>query len=112
MDGKKTGGRAEGVPNEVTRVMREKISKGGVCEFLLGIVNGDKKFKDVVTTVYEGKVEIHEIERYPNIQERIVVAKELLRKIMPELKAMDITSQDKPIRHITLVAHDGKEIKE
>ena len=85
----RSGGRAKGTPNRKNQVTRDfVIREGAPLAFLCSVVRG-KRF----TAADEpgGKKRIHV---FPSLDQRIRAAEVLSRKVLPDLKATELTGKD------------------
>ena len=82
----KTGGRKKGIPNKISRDVKEIILKRGKpLELLCDVARGVKI--RVGPQAGPGKPEY----QYPTMQERLGAAKVLLGKIVPDLRNQELT---------------------
>ncbi len=84
----RSGGRAKGTPNRKYMISRDYvIREGAPLAFLCSVVRG-KRF----TAAAEpgGKKRIH---IFPNLDQRIRAAEVLSRKVLPDLKATELTGK-------------------
>lgn len=111
MDGRRNNRRPSGTPNEVTKIMREKLTKAGVADFLLDCMEGRIEVEDVIVGMTkDGDTVNTPIKRKPTYQERLDVAKHLLKKVMPDMKAVEITGEDGgPISFYRVINETEKE---
>ena len=86
---RKTGGRKKGVPNKISRDVKETILKRGKpLELLCDVARGVK-----IRVGPQAGPEKPEYQ-YPSLQERIAAAKTLLSKIVPDLKSQELSGPD------------------
>ncbi len=86
----KTGGRAKGTPNKSTVATRDRIMElGDPIEFLSDVMAG-KRMTAAQTDDKRGR----KTWVYPTLPQRQAAAETLLRKILPDLKATELTGAD------------------
>ena len=74
-----------GIPNKVNAVTRERIEESGdPVGFLIKIMNGEA----LPILDANGEVTGHDL---PTIEHRVTAAKELLKKIVPDLKSVEVS---------------------
>ena len=95
----KTGGRKKGTPNRHTAQTRDRIQElGDPIAFLADVMNG----KRMVAAGEPGDMKKTWV--YPTLAQRVQVAETLLKKLLPDLRATELTGKDgapliEPTRH-------------
>ena len=77
-------GRPKGAVNAITVDLRDKIEKAGVIDFLIDVYNGKP-----IKSKKKG-----EEDQVPTLSMRVDVAQFLTKKIVPDLKAMELSVGD------------------
>jgi hypothetical protein len=84
--GKKFGGRAKGTPNRNTLAVRERIAKeGDPIGFLISVLKGK--------TITAGTAKF-KVTETPTVDQRSNAARILVGKIVPDLKAIEVSGTD------------------
>lgn len=102
--GVKTGGRQKGTPNKVHADLRKRIEEeGDPVGFMLAVARGEIEFD---SRTVEGKP----CKIKPNSDQRINAAKWLGDKILPSLKAMEMTDPNGDALKLIIQIVDHKDI--
>ena len=85
----RTGGRAPGTPNKSSMVTRDYVVKEGApLQFLCSVVRG----KGILAAPEPGARKRTTI--FPTVEQRIAAARILAAKVLPDLKATELTGKD------------------
>ncbi len=85
----RTGGRAKGTPNRKNQVTRDYvIREGAPLQFLCSVVRG-KRFTAAAEPGDRKRTHV-----FPSMDQRLRAAEILSRKVLPDLKATEVTGKD------------------
>jgi hypothetical protein len=89
--GRKTGGRQKGSQNKVNVATRERIERE--CDpigFMMRVVKGEAV--EAALPLKDERDRIEKVQIFPTVEQRIAAAEYLGRKVMPDLKATEIST--------------------
>ncbi len=85
----RTGGRAKGTPNRKNLVTRDYVIKEGApLQFLCSVVRG-RRFTAAAEPGGTKRTHV-----FPSLDQRLRAAEILSRKVLPDLKATEVTGKD------------------
>ena len=88
----KTGGRKKGIPNKISVATRERIQReADPIGFLIDVANG-KAIKAAFPSKDDG-TKTGTVQIYPTLDQRIEAAQYLGKKLMPDLKAIEMSGE-------------------